>query len=60
MNSILLQKQSNICLALSFVNMFIHIREKEKISDSYDKCEEGFRVHAPGRQVVFGNELACL
>ena len=41
MNSIPLQKQSNICPILQLVNIFIHIREKEKIPDCY-KCEPDF------------------
>ena len=42
-NSIPRQKQYDIYAILSFVHIqvVIHIREREKISDSYDKREPG-------------------
>ena len=34
------QKQSNVCSVYSSVcSIFFHIRQKEKILDTYDKCE---------------------
>ena len=41
-------------------SIFIHIRQKEKISDSYDKCEpgfKGFQNYSKQVAVVFGSSV---